>query len=174
WAFDCLINAQLCRLFPGPRYTSFFAQFVDRVEGPARLLAPPAHWRANLAAGGRPPAGERDALSDTRWRLYSDESVTLEELYRLLERAGAQFVGDGGHGGGNRGGKRGGNRGGRRGRSAGSERVDELPLLGNHADHADGDAPLHPEALREVRDIVARWPMLERRSGRDQGGEMRE
>lgn len=139
WAFDCLINAQLCRLFPDPRHTSFFTQLAEGAEGPARLLAPPAHWRANLANGGRPPAGERDALSDTHWRLYSDESVTVEELYRLLERVGVEVVGS--------------------------------PLLGNHD---VPDAPLHPEALREVRDIVARWPLIERRSGRDQGGEMRE
>ena len=159
WAFDCLINAQLCRLFPDPRHTSFFAQFVDGAEGPARLLAPPAHWHPGHANGGRPPAGELSALSDTHWRLYSDESVTTEELYRLLERVGAEFVVDG----------RGGSGGG-----------DGAPLLGNHgndgnrSDPGDAGAPLHPEALREVRDIVARWPMLERRSGRDQGGEMRE
>lgn len=157
WAFDCLINAQLCRLFPDPRHTSFFAQFVDGAEGPARLLAPPGRWRADLADGGRPPTGERDALSDTHWRLYSDDSVTVEELYRLLERVGVEVVGPwtdvGGDGGAN---------------GTGGARS---PLLGNH----DGpDAPLHPEALREVRDIVARWPMIERRSGRDQGGEMRE
>lgn len=139
WAFDCLINAQLCRLFPDPRHTSFFAQRVDGAEGPALLLGPPAQWRANRPDGGRPPAGQCSALSDTHWRLYSDESVTTEELYRLLERV-AVVSG-------------------------------ELPLLGNHA---DADVPLHPEALREVRDIVARWPMLERRSGRDQGGAMHE
>lgn len=141
WAFDCLINAQLCRLFPEPRHTGFFAQFVDGVEGPARLLAPPAGWRPKRAGGSRPPTGACDALSHTHWRLYSDESVTTEELYRLLARTGTGLA------------------------------VEGTPLLGNH----DGpDASLHPEALREVRDIVARWPMLARRSGRDQGAEMRE
>ena len=42
WAFDCLINAQLCRLFPSARYTTFFTQFTQQASGPVVLLAPPA------------------------------------------------------------------------------------------------------------------------------------
>ncbi len=142
WAFDCLINAQLCRLFPHPRFTSFFTQFVRGDGSAADLLAPPAQWRANLPDGGRPPAGQCSALSDTHWRLYSDESVTTEELYRLLERV-AVVAG-------------------------------ELPPHPARQPRPMPTCRLHPEALREVRDIVARWPMLERRSGRDQGGAMHE
>ena len=41
-------------------------------------------------------------------------------------------------------------------------------LLGNH--HDAEDATPDPDLLAAVRDIVAEWPMVERRSGRDQGG----
>jgi hypothetical protein len=153
WAFDCLINAQLCRLFPGPRHVAFFGQFAWEAQGAARLLGPPLGWRPGgpwnaLMRGARarqadPGYGHgRVQLESVHWRLYDDESVGTEELYRLLERLGA----------------------------AGAARGDPPVLLGNH--DADGDAPLHPEVLREVREIVARWPMVDRRSGRDQGGAM--
>jgi len=154
WAFDCLINAQLCRLFPSARHTTFFTQFTQQASGPVVLLAPPSGWDPDphrpRETRGQPLAcyGEGNAallLEETHWRLYSDESVTTEELYRLLERA-AHETG-----------------------------LDQAPLLGNHDPTvADPDATLlHPDLLREIRDIVARWPMIELRSGRDQGAEMR-
>ncbi len=152
WAFDCIINAQLCRLFPSARHTTFFTQFTDNATGPIVLLGPPREWdpRREREVRGQPDPryGEGAAavlLEETHWRLYSDESVTTEELYRLLERA------------------------------ADAGPLDDAPLLGNHDDDgANGEnEPLHPDALREVRDIIARWPMIERRSGRDQGDAMR-
>jgi hypothetical protein len=179
WAFDCLINAQLCRLFPHPRHTSFFARFVADASGPALLLGPPEGWQpmapGNGAQQSSPPrlappdfAQENGAadrygegaralrLRDAHWRLYAEESVTTEELYELLERI---EVTDG--------------------------ELAGLPLLGDHGDRSDrGDGhdaqdddpatPLHPEVLREVRDIVARWPMVTERSGRDQGASLHE
>lgn len=153
WAFDCLINAQLCRLFPHPRHTGFFRQFSDQATGPAALLGPPDGWNPQLDACGRTPCspGGSDAagllLTDTHWRLYADESVSTEELYRLLERAVAGV----------------------------DNELDGLPLLGNHdPETGEGDTLLHPEAMREVREIVARWPMLDRRRGRDQGERLSE
>jgi hypothetical protein len=165
WAFDCLINAQLCRLFPEPRYTSFFGQFVSRLRGPARLLAPPSGWLAGFGAGASAATGNLSADADaygparlilqtTHWRLYSDESIGATELFRLLEQAG-NGVGDGD--------------GVDATPTATATEPPAMPLLGNHRD--DADDSLHPEVLREVRDIVARWPMIERRSGRDQGGD---
>jgi hypothetical protein len=158
WAFDCLINAQLCRLFPGPRHVAFFGQFAWEAQGAARLLGPPLGWRPDAAwktlmrdARARredPGYGRaRAQLESVHWRLYDDESVGTEELYRLLERVGAAGA-----------------------TAAAPTRSDPPVLLGNHG--ADDDAPLHPEVLREVREIVARWPMIDRRSGRDQGGAM--
>jgi hypothetical protein len=157
WAFDCLINAQLCRLFPAPRYTSFFGQFAWSAGGPARLLGPPQGWLPT-ADGGAPQRGQfgagrledsqradADLLLDTvHQRLYSDDSITATELFQLLERVGAEAL-DG----------------------------DEPMLLGSHS-AGDGDESLHPELQRELRDFVARWPMIDRRSGRDQGGAMAE
>ncbi|MCC6772464.1 MAG: hypothetical protein IT360_14815, partial [Gemmatimonadaceae bacterium] len=40
-------------------------------------------------------------------------------------------------------------------------------LLGDHTPH-DG-TPIDPDVLHELREIVADWPLVERRSGRDQG-----
>jgi hypothetical protein len=170
WAFDCLINAQLCRLFPEPRYLSFFWQFTRDAKGPARLLGPPERWNpfmSNQPTGAsrwENPASGSLLLEELHWRLYSDESVTVAELFLLLESAGAGEIGD------------------EPGEGSAQRRSDDLgslPLLGNHGedDAADGRDPsctLHPEVLREVRDIVARWPMLEVRSGRDQGADVRQ
>src|SRR5208282_5586228 len=43
-------------------------------------------------------------------------------------------------------------------------------LLGNHAG-AGERSDIAPDVLREMRNILAEWPMVERLSGRDQGGE---
>ncbi len=163
WAFDCLINAQLCRLFPQPKYTSFFTQFVPGDGGPGDLLAPPRDWHPDYGPGPIARARKRATASGARlaeahWRLYGDDSITTDELYRLLVRVG---VGAGGSG----------------------ESTDEtfpddslagMTLLGNHSRDAHDEPELHPEAMREVRELIARWPIVERRSGRDQGGEQRE
>ena len=53
WAFDCLINAQLCRLFPHPRHTGFFTRLTADATGPALLLGPPDGWRPDDPDGGR-------------------------------------------------------------------------------------------------------------------------
>jgi len=160
WAFDCLINAQLCRLFPHPRHTSFFARFVADATGPALLLGPPPRdshsSNDDESDNARYGEGARVLrLRDAHQRLYADDSVTTEELFELLERVAP----------------------------ADAELAD-LPLLGGHDHRGDpggqGDAePIddttpHPEVLREVRDIVARWPMVAQRSGRDQGGSLHE
>ena len=173
WAFDCLINAQLCRLFPHPRYTTFFTQFTDAAVGPGRLLAPPQGWERHLpdaiAAQRRREAVLADPrLGDAHWRLYDDDSITTEELYRLLHSV-ATSPGEGDDArtpdGALPGAESSPGEAPRGGAQRGSE--PDWTLLGNHeSDEADA---LHPDALREVREIVARWPMVERRSGRDQG-----
>lgn len=160
WAFDCLINAQLCRLFPHPRHTSFFARFVANATGPALLLGPPPGDRHrsndNESDCARYGEGARALrLRDAHQRLYADDSVTTEELFELLERVAP----------------------------ADGELAD-LPLLGGHGHRGDpggqddaessDDTTPHPEVLREVRDIVARWPMVAQRSGRDQGASLHE
>ena len=40
WAFDCIINAQLCRLHPGPGFTSFFRSLAAPVRIDCRPRRP--------------------------------------------------------------------------------------------------------------------------------------
>lgn len=44
-------------------------------------------------------------------------------------------------------------------------------LLGSHADEADESAAA-PDLMKEIRGIVAEWPMVDQHSGRDQGWEV--
>jgi hypothetical protein len=81
-------------------------------------------------------------LGDVHRRLYDDAGVTTTELFALLDGIGVE-LGQDGH-----------------------------RLLGGHGvDDACAD-PLHadPDLHGEVRRIVARWPMVERRGGTDDGG----
>lgn len=132
WAFDCVINAQLCRLYPEPHHTALFRRCYSATEFPGALLRPPEGWGQSkpLWIGGR--AGE------VHRALYSDDSVTYTDLYALLPTLSP---------------------------------VGELQLLGDHSEAAE---QLPPDLLREVRGILAEWPMVERISGRDQGGALAE
>jgi len=152
WAFDALINAQLCQLFPDPAETALFRRLYSARTFPEALLRPPPGWRT---------CSERWPLKGTAGEahraLYSAHQVTEAELFALLEEA----IGDGA--------------------------ADTSPLLGDHragrssaaggtGDDAEGEAAqdeeaVDPDFLRAVREIVARWPMVERRGGRDLGGE---
>ena len=135
WAFDCVINAQLCRLYPGPEWTALFRRSYRADVFPESLLRPPEGWGTN----------------DVHWRpgrdgevhraLYTDHSVSYTDLYELLQKL------------------------------PGGEPLAVDGLLGNHEER-DGDA-WPPDLLREVRNILAEWPMVERLSGRDQGGDVK-
>lgn len=135
WAFDCIINAQLCRLHPDVEFTSFFSANAAP-EGPWSLIGPPAGWPAS-------PRYAPGALGDVHRRLYDDAGATTADLFALLDRVAVVLDVDG------------------TGR-----------LLGNHDDEAEGGDPLHadPDLMAEARRIVARWPMVERRGGVDDGG----
>ena len=138
WAFDCIINAQLCRLHPNVEFTSFFSASAAP-EGLWSLIGPPAGWPVS-------PRYASGALGNVHRRLYDDAGATTADLFALLDQMAATLDLDG----------------------AGR-------LLGNHdGDHdgAGGGDPLHadPDLMAEVRRIVARWPMVERRGGVDDGG----
>ena len=135
WAFDCIINAQLCRLHPDVEFTSFFSAGAAP-EGLWSLIGPPAGWPAS-------PRYAHGALGDVHRRLYDDAGATTADLFALLDRVAVALGVDG----------------------AGR-------LLGNHDDEAEGGDPLHadPDLMAEARRIVARWPMVERRGGADDGG----
>ncbi len=135
WAFDCIINAQLCRLHPDVEFTSFFSAGAAP-KGLWSLIGPPAGWPAS-------PRYAPGALGDVHRRLYDDAGATTADLFALLDRVAVALDVDG----------------------AGR-------LLGNHDDEAEGGDPLHadPDLMAEARRIVARWPMVERRGGVDDGG----
>ncbi len=134
WAFDAIINAQLCRLFPDPAHTRLFRDLYSASELPWALLRPPEGWRSADARWLPGRAGEAHRS------LYSDASVSTEALFRLLPTLGTE---------------------------AGLGEALNGRLLGAHEDGRETAAA--PEVLREIRGIVAEWPMLEKRSGRDQG-----
>lgn len=138
WAFDCVINAQLCRLYPEPHHTALFRRYYRADAMPEALLRPPEGWRT---APERWLPGE---AGDVHRALYSDASVTYADLYRLLPTL---MAGEGGGG------------------TIAADR-----LLGDHRG-AGEQSDIAPDVLREMRDILAEWPLVERIGGRDQGGE---
>jgi len=133
WAFDAVINAQLCRQFPDAAHTRLFRELYDADQLPWALLRPPEGWGTGAERWLPGRAGEVHRL------LYSDASASTEELFRLLPTL----------------------------KVAGTDRMEGL--LGSH--DSEGADPAAPEVLKEIRGIVAEWPMLERRSGRDLGGD---
>lgn len=132
WAFDAVINAQLCRLYPDAAHTRLFRELYDHDRLPGALLRPPEGWGTGATAWLPGRAGEVHRL------LYSDSSASTEELFRLLPTLEIDIAGMGG-------------------------------LLGSHGDETEDAVP--PEVLKEIRGIVAEWPMVEKRAGRDLGGE---
>jgi len=147
-AFDAVINSHLCLLFPDPGHTGLFRGLYRPDVFPEALLRPPDGWgtgRVRWRLKGRAGAVHR--------ALYTESSATYAELLELLRdvlgEAGAGPAGTGSPGG------------------EGAEQ-DGTVLLGNHGDEGE---IIDPALLREVRGIVAEWPMEELRSGRDQGGD---
>ena len=84
WAFDCIINAQLCRLHPEVQYTSFFSACAA-AEGPWSLLGPPPGWPDK-------PRYAEGRLGDVHRRLYDDSGATTAELFALLDRLRLSLV----------------------------------------------------------------------------------
>lgn len=80
WAFDCIINAQLCRLYPNVIHTSFFSANAAP-EGLWSLLGPPPGWPSA-------PTYAPGPLGAVHRRLYDDAGITTAELFALLEGLG--------------------------------------------------------------------------------------
>ena len=138
WAFDCVINAQLCRLYPEPHHTALFRRYYRADAMPQALLRPPEGWRTRQVRWLPGRAG------DMHRALYSDESVTYADLYQLLPALAA--ADEDGFG------------------------LAPQHLLGDHTG-AGERSDIAPDVLREMRNILAEWPMVERIAGRDQGGD---
>ena len=136
WAFDAVINAQLSQLFPSPSETALFRRSYRADAFPECLLRPPEGW-------GMPEETWylTGMAGDVHRALYTDNSVSYEDLFRLLDRTLAVLGGSG-------------------------QGLDESRLLGNHDGNNEAD---DPELLKEIRNIIAQWPMLHERSGCDLG-----
>jgi hypothetical protein len=162
-AFDAVINAQLCLLLPGPEWTRLFRDLYPSQDPPWSLLRPPEGWRT--------PA-ERwlpGAIGSLHRRLYTDESISYEDLFRLLAEQLAAVAG--GRGGLLGDGDGPAEAGAPKALSGGHDDDGAEPLdpdlLGSHGE--DQAEPLDPDLLAEIREIIAGWPEVEQRSGRDQG-----
>ncbi len=143
FAFDAVINSHLCLLFPDNPGISLFRRLYPADDFPFALLRPPDGWRTPAVKWRL--SGEELNLHKA---LYTESSATYRELFDLLSRK---------------------LKNGAFGNAQELKKIMER-LLGNHGPQAESEE-VDPDFIREVREIVARWPMHERRSGRDQGGE---
>jgi hypothetical protein len=136
WACDAVINAQLSQLFPSPSETALFRRCYRADAFPECLLRPPEGWRMPEETWRL-----KGIAGDVHRALYTDNSVSYEDLFRLLDRALGDADGSG-------------------------QGLDPGRLLGNHDANDEAD---DPGLLKEIRNIIAQWPMLHERSGRDLG-----
>ena len=131
--FDAVINALLCRMFPGKAYTSFFTDFYDHRQFPACLLRPPLGWSPSSYPG--PPIALRSrkmkALAEVHRALYSEKGATYHDIFEALRNSLTELMASG------------------------------VLLLGDHGDggsqfgRLDARSPL---LFDMVRQIVERWP----------------
>ncbi len=137
FVFDAVINALLCRMFPGPEYTSLFTDFYSDRRFPECLLRPSAGWRPQESAP-LPPALRKPQLrelAEVYRALYSPKGAGYTELYDALRRLVSEALAGG------------------------------VFLIGDHRPEGDGEGS-SGGALQErspllneiVRAIVERWP----------------
>jgi len=140
FAFDAVINAHLCQLFPQPEYTALFRNLYSDTRLPEALLRPPENW--NTASRLWKLPGEAGELHRT---LYGNLEIGNSEVVEMMERFFLETqIG-----------------------------FDIGKLLGNHGqDGTPSDAELDPELLKNLRDLIARWPRNAILGGRDEGGDL--
>ena len=148
-AFDAVINAHLCHLRPRPAQTALFRRLYAADELPWALLRPPEGWDDKPVWRLRRRAGQLHRA------LYEQSSLPYAEIFDLLARQDMDLPGD---------------------------EALQAALLGNHAHSEDRENPGNaceapfagaPEFNRAVRELLAEWPMLTERGGRDQGDALR-
>lgn len=84
--FDAVINALLCRMFPGAEYTSFFSRYYRDDCYPECLLRPAAGWTPKGPVPV-PPALTGSGMARVRQvygALYSETGAHYQELYDAL------------------------------------------------------------------------------------------
>jgi hypothetical protein len=85
-AFDAIINAGLCRRFPGREYRGFFERLYPADEFPARLLRPPVGWRQRAEFDGPGPKGTTEVLTQL-YQCSSDQTAHWADVLALLRDA---------------------------------------------------------------------------------------
>ena len=135
FVFDCVINAMLCRMFPAPAHTALFRDFYRDDAFPACLLRPPEDWAPDQRHVPIPPAlRARPSLRAAREvyaALYGREGATAEDVRHVLRPCVEQDA----------------------------DALASVPLLGNHAHSAQGEASAGADAFAQaVAGIVLEWP----------------
>jgi len=80
FAFDAVINAHLCLLFPAPEQTALFRGLYKADRFHEALLRPPQGWRTSDECWQMTGEAKR-----VHRALYSETSVTYTELFALLQ-----------------------------------------------------------------------------------------
>jgi len=132
FVFDCVINALLCRMFPQPAYTAMFRDFYREHRFPECLLRPPEGWDPRTNTIPVPRGLRKEARSAARQvyrNLYSKEGASYADIHCLLPLLQQDVA------------------------------LEEVPLLGDHAGSAQGQATASDGAFAEaVSRVVQRWP----------------
>lgn len=84
--FDAVINALLCRMFPGPEHTSFLTRYYRDDCYPECLLRPATGWTPTDPVPV-PPALAESSMARVRHvyrALYSETGAHYQELYDAL------------------------------------------------------------------------------------------
>jgi hypothetical protein len=97
WAFDCVINAQLCRLYPEPHHTALFRRCYRADASLEALLRPPEGWRTPQEPGRSPARhaapralqghlGELQAAHDLLPRLVGEGRASRSGTWAITPR----------------------------------------------------------------------------------------
>jgi len=153
-AFDAVINAILCMLFPDPLYTSFFTGLYKPDVLSDALLRPPEGWPHNPIIPKSLPPAIRHLIAT----LYTPASGTFKEVFdALTSQAELQnlFGGQGADGADGQGQDGDG--------QDGKGQAGKTVLLGDHSPEGEvgrgESAANHPAMFGAVRKIVETWPM---------------
>jgi hypothetical protein len=137
--FDAVINALLCRMFPGSEYTALFTGLYSLERFPECLLRPaegfPNACRTLGPIQGLSPE-HMARVQESHRALYSDTGMSYAELFALLPSLIVESVGENGGA--------------------------KVPLLGSH-DEEEVDLDGLPDDLRKLLgEIVDGWPITDR------------
>lgn len=141
-AFDAIINAHICRLFPQPEYTALFREFYSDTKLPEALLRPPDGWNDE-----NPQWKLTGEAGELHKALYLSQDVTTSEILTIVEQFVVQIEG-----------------------------VAFPFLLGSHPTETTKNSKswIDADTLKEMRNIVAKWPQEILKRGRDDGGDIEE